>query len=353
MNQKKLWTGMICLALSAALLLTGCGSKKDSDKSVGDTSGGGSKSDVSSSASSADKSEGPVDYSKYNAYLDLAEEISGEIEPILAAYFSNVDFSPEFTVTGDYAAIKDAVEFYTPNTYLVENALSYLEDEPAYPEADTALRDLGDSPAKVMEALNHLASYMRFDEYEDDNMAKAPELHSELWSALQTYDENFEAFLGAIEVIANQSRNESRDKLLEDEEMILYHSLCMIYASQDILDDVWNQVELANAEASPEDELILPEIDMTNLSPLFNDLQTAYDGVTQALGTESEREKIDTFTGRVGDSATELYTNKINALYSHMGALAEAIMGGSDYTDAFNSASEAANSMVDSYNNIL
>ena len=131
------------MALSAALLLTGCGSKKDSNKSVGDTSGGGNKSDVDSSVSSADKSEGPVDYSKYNSYLDLAEEINGEIEPILAAYFSNVDFSSEFTVTGDYAAIKEAVEFYTPNTYLVEKALGYLDEEPAYPEADDALQSLG------------------------------------------------------------------------------------------------------------------------------------------------------------------------------------------------------------------
>lgn len=353
MNQKKLWTGMICLALSAALLLTGCGSKKDSDKSVGDTSGGGNKSDVGSSGSSADKSEGPVDYSKYNSYLDLAEEINGEIEPILAAYFSNVDFSSEFTVTGDYAAIKEAVEFYTPNTYLVEKALGYLDEEPAYPEADDALQSLGNSPAEVMEALNHLASYMRFDEYEDDNMAKAPELHAELWNALQTYDANYEAFLAAIDTLASQGRDEDRERLLEEGELVLYHSLCMIHSSQDILDEIWGQLEVANTETAPGEEFILPSIDMTNLSPLYNNFQAAYEGLTQALATESEREKIDTFTGRIGDSALELYQNKVNSLYSRMGGLTEAIMEGTDYADAYNNVSDAANSMVDSYNSIL
>ena len=349
MNQKKLRTGTICLALSAALLLTGCGGKGGSDKSGGATSGGGSKSDMSSSASSADKSGQPVDYSKYNAYLDLADEISGEIEPILEVYFSNVSFDPSFTVTGDYAAIKEAVEFYTPNTYLVEKALDYLDEEPAYPEADAALRDLGDSPVKVMEALNHLGSYMRFDEFEEDNLTKAREIHAELWSALQVYDANYEAFLAAFDILASQGEEDSLNQLLEEEEMILYHSLCLIRTSEDILNDVWSQIDAANTG----EETVLPEIDMTNLSPLFDSLQTSHDSLTQALGSESEREKVEMFTGRVGDSALELYTSRTNSLYSYMGSLAEALMAGTDYAEALLNASDAIGSMIDSYNNIL
>lgn len=348
MSMGKNWVKVIALGLSAALLLAGCGS---GDQSGGDKSGTGT--DVSTSEPSGSKSEGPVDYSKYNSYLDLAEEIGGEIEPILSVYFSNVDFAPEFTVTGDYSAIKDAVEFYTPNTYLVEKALGYLEEEPAYPEADAALQALGDSPAKVMEALNHLASYMRFDEFEDDNMAKAPELHAELWEALQTYDANFEAFIGAIDTMASQGRDEDRAQLLEDEQMILYHSLCMIHTSEDILDEIMGQIEVANTQAGPDDELILPEIDMTNLSSLFNDLQTAYDGLKGAMETETEREKVSSFTGKVGDSAIKLYTNKVDSLYSWMTRLAEVVAGGTDYVDAFNGANDAVSSMIGGYNSII
>lgn len=296
--------------------------RREGEKSGGDKSE--TKTDVSSSVSSASKSEGPVDYSKYNSYLDLADEISSEIEPILAVYFSNVDFAPEFTVTGDYAAIKDA-----------------------------ALKNLGNSPAEVMEALNHLASYMRFDDYEKDSMAKAPELHAELWAALQTYDAHYESFLGAIDTMASQGRDEDRARLLEDEQMILYHSLCMIHSSQDILDNIWDQLEAANAETGPEDPLVLPEIDMTNLSPLFADFQAAYDGLTEAMGNESELEKVSTFSGRVADGAVKLYTNKVDSLYVRMGKLAEAIMGGTDYAEAFDETSEAVSSMIDGYNSII
>lgn len=344
---EKFWMKAVTLGLCAALL-SGCSS---GDKSGGDKSE--IKTDVSSSVSSASKNEGPVDYSKYNSYLDLADEINSEIEPILAVYFSNVDFAPEFTVTGDYAAIKDAVQFFTLNTYVVEKALDYIDEEPAYPEADAALKNLGNSPAEVMEALNHLASYMRFDDYEKDSMAKAPELHTELWAALQTYDAHYESFLGAIDTMASQGRDEDRARLLEDEQMILYHSLCMIHTSQDILDNIWDQLEAANAEAGPEDPLVLPEIDMTNLSPLFADFQTAYDGLTEAMGNESELEKVSTFSGRVADGAVKLYTNKVDSLYIRMGKLAEAIMGGTDYAGAFDEASEAVNSMIDGYNSII
>ena len=345
---KKSWMQAIVLSLCAALLLSGC-----CDKGGGDKSGGGSKSDTSSPVSSGAKSDEPVDYSKYNAYLKLAEKINGEIEPILAVYFSNVDFSPEFTLTGDYAEIKDALQFYTSNTYLVEDALSYLDEKPAYPEADAALQNLGESPAEVMEALNHLASYTRFDEYVDDDMAKAPELHAELWAALQTYDAYFDDFVNAIDIMASQGRDEDRAKLLEDEEMILYHSLCMIHTSQDILDGIWAQIETANTETSPEEPLVLPEIDMTDLSPMFNDCQTAYDGLNQAMETVSEREKVSTFTGKIGDSALDLYKNKVNSLYSRMGSLSEAVTGGTEYAEAFNSASEAIDSMIGGYNSIL
>ena len=70
MSMGKNWVKVIALGLSAALLLAGCGS---GDQSGGDKSGTGT--DVSTSEPSGSKSEGPVDYSKYNSYLDLAEEI--------------------------------------------------------------------------------------------------------------------------------------------------------------------------------------------------------------------------------------------------------------------------------------
>ena len=349
MKKRKIWMRAVALSLCTVLLLAGCsgGGEGGGDKSE-------KKTDVSSS-SSPDKSEGEKtkDYSKYNAYLELAEEINDEIEPVLMVYFENVDFAEEFAVVGDYGAIKDAVQFYTSHTYTAEKALDYAGEEPLYPEVDSAVRALGNSPVEVMEALDKLASYMRFDDYVDDNMAKAPEIHAQLWEALQSYDAYCGSFLDALSVMANESRDEDRAELLEDGEMILYHSLSMIHASEDILDGIWEQIEAANAETGPEEELILPVVDMTDLSPLFNDFQTAYDGLNQAIETEAEREKIRSFTGKVGDSAIKLYTNKVNSLYSRVGTLADAVMNGTDYAEAFDSVNEAVGSMIDGYNGII
>ena len=341
MNQKNHWIKVTALALSTALLLSGCsGGGEKSDTSKKDT-------DVSASSSSDVSSDAPKDYSKYNKYLDVADIINDDIEPILITYFDNVDYAAEFNVIGDYSAIKDAVQFYTANTYPVEEALDYAKEEPAYPKVDAAILAMGDSMIQVMEALDDLAAYMRFDDFEDDNMAKAPEIHAAFWKnleiywkALEIYDTYYNNYLDAVSEMASGSRD-----------MILYHSLTMIHTSQDILDEIWTQVEAANAETGPEDEMVIPSIDMTNLSALFGQIQTAYDGLNEALEDQEGKEKV--FSGPVGDSAMKLYMNKVNSLYSCMGRLAEDLTGDIDYAEDYNKASEAISSMIDGYNSII
>lgn len=349
MNQKNHWLKAVSLALCTALLLSGCSGGGKSGGS--DTSS--KKTDASSSSSGDTSSEAPKDYSKYNKYLDIAEIIEDDIEPILSVYFENVDYAEEFTVTGDYSAIKDAVDFYTSFTYPVEQAMSYAKQDPAYPKADAAITAMGDSMIRVMEALGDLASYMRFDEYEKDNMAKAPEIHAALWDALQVYDNYYLDYLAAIDEMASGHRDEDLAELLENGEMILYYSLSMIHTSEDILNIILDQVGLANAEAGPEDEFILPEIDMTELSPLFGQFQTSYDGLMQAMDTQEEREKISSFAGPVAESAMKLYTNKVNSLYSRVGSLAGDLLEGGDYSESFDKVSEAIDSMIDGYNSII
>lgn len=135
--------------------------------------------------------------------------------------------------------------------------------------------------------------------------------------------------------------------------MILYYSLSMIHISEDILDIIWDQVETANADSDTGDELILPEIDMTELSPLFGQFQTSYDNLIQALDTQEEREKIRAFSGAVAENAIKLYTNKADSLYSRVGSLAGNLTEGEDYTENFNLVNEAISSMIDGYNSLI
>ena len=203
MKWKNYWIKVFALALCGALLLSSC------------SGGGGSEStkkpDVSSASSGDVSDEVQEDYSKYNAYLKIADIISDDIEPALSYYFENVDYAETFAVIGDYSAIEEGVRFYIATTYTVEEAMKYAKEEPAYPKADAAMTAMGDSMIQVMEALEDLASYMSFDDFEKDNMAKAPEIHAQLWQALQVYDVYSVNFLDAISEMASATRDDDRD----------------------------------------------------------------------------------------------------------------------------------------------
>lgn len=334
----KNWSKLLCAALCLCLLLAGCGGdKQNADPTV-------------EPSPSAEPSQ-PVDYSKYNTYIDLADEMA-EMEEVLGVYFDNVVYQEEFALAegGDYAAIKDAVQFYTGLSYTAEKALDYADEEPAYPELDAAMLALGDSPSRVMDALDHLGSYMRFDDFVDDNMAKAPELHAELWAALETYDAYYPQFLSALSDEADRAEEDAVNELKEAGEMIRYHSRVMLSAAQDIQGEILAQVEAA-AEADPEAaELALPTIDMTELSPLFAQFQSAYEDLTAALDDEDEVEKV--FSGKMAENAKKLYANKADALYVQMGGLAQVLLDGGDYADAYTQAGEAVDALISAYNSV-
>lgn len=344
MNGKKfLWKGL-ALGLCLAMALSACGDKGATTPSP----------TAAPTPAPSDTPDTPTDYRKYNTYIDLADEM-GEIEEILTVYFNNVAYQEEFAVLagGDYANIKEAVQFYTGMSYTVEKALQYAAEEPSYPEADEAVLALGDSPDRVMTALNHLGSYMRFDDFVDDDMARAPELHAELWAALETYDAYYPAFITALSTLAEQGEEDSMNELLEAGEAIRYNARAYIQTAEDILDSIWIQLEQAAVDADPDAENIdLPNIDMTELSPLFAQFQTAYDDLTAALSDESEQEKVSAFTGKLGEETLKLYTRRVDSLYVKMGALAEAVMAGNEYAEAYNDASDAVSDMITSYNSV-
>lgn len=296
--------------------------------------------------------DAPADYDKYNTYIALADEMA-EMEEILEVYFNNVLYQEEFALAegGDYAAIKEAVQFYTGLSYTLEKALDYAAEEPFYAEADAAVQALGDSPAKVMDALDHLGSYMRFDDFADDNMARAPELHAELWAALETYDRYYPVFLNALSDLAEQGEDEEMSRLREAGELIRYNARLMVRAAENIQDEIWTQLEEAAKTADPDAEPELPSIDMTDLSPLFEKFQTAYNDLTAALDSEEQREKISAFTGKFGEESLQIYTNRADSLFTKVGSLAQALLEGSDYSDAYDNVGEAITEMINTYNN--
>lgn len=343
-NLCKLLAGALCLCLvltSCGALMAPAGILKDQLTSA---------SPQPTADPTADPTDQGEDWSKYNAYIDLADEMA-EMEEILGVYFQNVLYQEEFALAdgGDYAAIKDAVQFYTGMSYTVEKALDYADEAPLYLDADAAVLALGDSVSQLMDALDHLGSYMRFDDFVDDHLARAPELHAELWAALETYDVYYPQFISALSDLADQGEEDELDRLLQEDERIRYNTRQMIRAAEDVQDGIWTQLEAA-AKADPE-LTEMPAIDLEPLTDLFGQFQGYYEDLTAALADEGQREKISAFQGRAGEESAKLFTNRANALYVKMGALAQALLDGTDYAQPYDELGEAVTDMIDTYNN--
>lgn len=340
---KNRWMKLLCLGLAACLLvgaLAGCDGKKGQESAQ--------------PSQSAPEESAPVDYSKYNAYIDLADDMA-DIEEVLNVYFQNVAYEETFALAegGDYANIKEAASDYVSFSYNPRQALKYANEEPAYPEADAAVLALGDSVEQVMDALDHLGSYMRFDEYVDDSMARAPELHAELWAALQTYDAHYPEFLNALSALGDQTDEENLELLKESGQNILYHSRLFLRAGEGIQNEVWNQLAAAAEDAPEAEDLALPAIDMTTLAPLVEQFNTAYHDLTAALGDQDELEMVPKLVGDHGENIQSIYKNRVDALYVKMGELVQAMNEGSEYIQALEDVDGAMSDLISAYNNVI
>lgn len=336
---------LLALGLSAALLLSSCGGEDSGEKSP-------SPSPSETESESVPPEDAPKDYSKFNAYLKLADQMSDMMD-ILDVYFSNVEFTQDFAMAegGDYAAIKEAADFYIANTYKVEESLGYVDKEPSYARADAAVRALGDSPLKLMEAVEDLSGYTQFNEYEEDSLAKAPEIHAAIWEPFQIVITYYGEFIDAMDELDKSMRDEDLEDLKKNGDMILYYSSIMINNSGDILDEIWDQYDAALSAADPNAEFVLPVIDTTAIAPLFDGFKSAYEGLTGAMGSEEEQAKV--FTGAIAEGSMKLYTSKVDSLNARMNTLMNIVNEAGDYSEAYGSAREALSSMISGYNSII
>lgn len=336
MKKQTMLNRALALSLSAALLLTGCGDR-------------GTPAASETPAAESQGAEG-YDYRKYNAYLALSNEMY-DMEDVLEAYFANVDYAGDFVLLegGDYAAIKDAAGSYTPKTFVARQALEYVEDEPAYPKVDGLVKALGDSVEAVMDALNHLGSYMRFDEFEEDHLAKAAQIHAELWEALEIYDIYCLDFMGAMDELSDKLDEQYLEQLWEQGDLVLYYSECMMGSAGDVLGEISAQLYAAMDNG----EETLPELELTELQDYFNQFNEHYNALKAALENTEEREKVASFTGTRGEATVKLYTSRVDSLYYYMAQLWADVTGNVDYLDAYDDVVEANSALIGAYNSII
>ena len=293
---------VLCLSL---LVTAGCSGGTDAKSTAADSTAA-ENTPASSAASTPEETTQTVDYTKYNSYIDLVSDIY-DTEDLLYVYFAVVANQPEFALNEgmDYSMLEDTFAYLSLSTTSMSDAVYYMDSEPAYPEADALLAKLEEPYKNLVDALNELSDYMSFVQYQDDNMAQAPQIHEQIYSAVAEYDQYVWDFIEQINILDESTEQDELNRLKEEGHNIAYYSRMIANTSLEIQDEIWSQLELAET---------LPVLDMTNLNTLYTQYKENYEALVAALDDPEQREKVSSWADDAGFAEITLprYQNAIS-----------------------------------------
>lgn len=334
---------VLCLSL---LVTAGCSGGTDAKSTAADSTAAES-TPASSAASTPEAATQTVDYTKYNSYIDLVSDIY-DTEDLLYVYFAVVANQPEFALNEgmDYSMLEDTFAYLSLSTTSMSDAVYYMDSEPAYPEADALLAKMQEPYKNLVDALNELSDYMSFVQYQDDNMAQAPQIHEQIYSAVAEYDQYVWDFIEQINILDESTEQDELNRLKEEGHNIAYYSRMIANTSLEIQDEIWSQLELAET---------LPVLDMTNLNTLYTQYKENYEALVAAMDDPEQREKVSSWADDAGFAEITLprYQNAISDVDSWLTKLMEDAANQADYTNSFNGFSNAVSDFIDEYNNTI
>lgn len=343
MRKRKPVLCLSALLLTASLLLSGC---TGGGTPAADNSGNPSESAAPSTTESPAPSV-TTDYSKYNAYYEVVNEIY-EFDGMLAAYFTVVQDQPEFALVEgmDYGVLDDVFSGYMFTDFIIDSALDYNEEEPLYPEQDALLLELEQPYNDLRSALSDLASYLSFEHYLEDNMAQAAQLHTQLYEAVAPFDQVAWPFVESMNVLDQETEQQELDRLQSEGMEIAFYSRTITNICGEMDADVWAQME--NAET-------LPVLDMTNLEALYTQYQEAYAGLTAALEDPEQLEKVYSWSEDEywSDTYKDNFITASTDLDAALAAFMEDARNQSDYSQSYENFYMAVSEMIDQYNDSI
>lgn len=340
---KKRKTAQLFGALLAfALLLSGCSGNSGS---AGSASAGSSVSQSGSQSSSqSDTSTGTTDFRKYNAYSDVASDVL-EMDGLLGVYFTVVQDQPEFALAEgmDYGMLSDVFSGYMPVKFNMESAVSYNDEEPAYPEQDALLLDLQQPYYDMQDILQDISVYLTYQDYLEDDLAQAKQLHTKLYEAVSAFDAAAWPFVESMDALDQATEQQALDSLKADGMYIAFYSRTIINLCNKMDADIWAQVETSET---------LPALDMTNLEELYTQYQEAYASLTQALDDEEQVNKVYNWASDEYWSETyhDDFVAAVDGLNTALTAFMETARSQSDYSESYSQLSEAVSELIDQYN---
>lgn len=334
----------LAVVLGLSLLVTaGCSGGTDAESTAAGSTPAES-APASSAASTPEETTQTVDYTKYNSYIDLVSDIYN-VEDLLYVYFTVVANQPEFALNEgmDYSMLEDTFAYSSPSTVTMSDAVYYMDSEPAYPEADALLAKLEEPYKNLVGALDELSDYMSFVHYQDDNMAQAPTIHEHIYNAVMEYDQYVWDFIEQINILDQSTEQNELNRLKEEGHNIAYYSRMIANTCVEIQNEIWAQLELAES---------LPVLDMTNLNTLYIQYKENYEGLVAAMDDPEQRKMVSAWQEE--DSYAELtlsnYQSAISGLDASLSSLMDAAAGQMDYTDPYNTFSDALSEFIEEYN---
>lgn len=333
------WFGAWLLILT--LLLSGCaGGQESSEDSTADQT-----TETTSSDQTGD-SDQPVDYSKYNAYLRVVESVS-EMEGLLSSYFTVVQNQPEFALLDgmDYSMLADAFDFYHFDSVSMEVALGYCDSDPDYPEQDELLTALNEPYMTMGGVLDDITDYIQWDEYAEDNLAKAAQLHTQLYAALTAFDQAALPFTESMDVLDEATEQQELERLKSEGLDIAYYSTLLFDVADQIDAEVWAQISQAQTGT-------LPVLDMTNLETLYAQHQEAFAGLTTALADADQVAAQWTQEG-TRDTMQSYYADLANNADVALSNFMTAARSQGDYSESYDSYFSWISRLIDQYNNSI
>ena len=333
-----LWLSTLLLAF--ALLLSGCSGSSGSGSSA---QGSGSSGSGSGSGSSSAPEE-TTDFRKYNAYSDVASDIY-QIDGLLVAYFTVVQDQPEFALVDgmDYSLLSDVFSDYMPSDYIISSALDYNEEEPSYPEQDSLLLALEQPYKDMLDVMSDLCVYLTYENYLEDDMAQAAELHTRLYQVITPFDEAAWPFVDSMNTLDEQTEQMELDRLQSEGMNIAFYSRTMLNLCDEIDAEIWAQLE--NAET-------LPVLDMTNLESLYTQYQEAYNSLMEALNDPEQVKKVTSWNDDAywSDVYHDNFTNAVDALNTALTAFMDAARSQAEYGQSYDEFYAASSTLIEEYN---
>lgn len=265
MKRKQVVISLLCVAV---LALSGCQSQKNApdssqetvdaasdpsaDSSVSEEAAAGNTEDVSSS-------ETEDETGMYNAYIDVYNIISGEMNDAVNGYFDHVPYQEEFTRVeeSDYWCYQ--VSEY--DLEVLDSTYALIDAKADKDDIDTAFLNMYPVMKDLGLAINEVEEYTDMKSFIDDDYAKGAELHTRIYDDYQKY----EPLCLAYQEVAEPFFEEENAKDLEEMKAQGYE---MTYALNVAINTAQEIQDMIYASGVTDENII--ELDTTAIKPIYD-----------------------------------------------------------------------------------